>query len=88
MSISDPTMTDFFMGVTSQTFELREEGEVERMGILQLTANVHKLDSTGEDEQEETDISTSKKQFTLSQEGIMATVRVYNYSQKPMEQIS
>ncbi|XP_071830914.1 cytochrome P450 3A24-like [Apostichopus japonicus] len=84
VSVTDPKIKRFFLGVIAKALELREKGEVKRMDILQLMADAHHLDSSKEDQTTEdplvhegTASGSSQRKAALTTEEIMANAYVF-----------
>ncbi|PIK59159.1 putative cytochrome P450 3A56 [Apostichopus japonicus] len=83
VSITNPKIKNFFLGVIAKALELREKGEVKRMDILQLMADSHRVESTENEEAEDSLIdqgavsSLSEKKVTLSTDEIMANAFIF-----------
>ncbi|XP_071823155.1 cytochrome P450 3A24-like [Apostichopus japonicus] len=83
VSITNPKIKTFFLDVISKALELRDKGEVKRMDILQLMADAHRVESTENEEAEDSLInqgavaSPSDKKVALSTDEIMANAFVF-----------
>ncbi|XP_071822488.1 cytochrome P450 3A13-like isoform X1 [Apostichopus japonicus] len=83
VSITNPKIKKFFLGVIAKALELRDKGEVKRMDILQLMADSHRVESTENEEAEDSLIdqgavaSLSEKKVALSTDEIMANAFIF-----------